>query len=593
MRRTPPRSGAAGDGCRAAMKPDALTSALAECRRAFWSVGLVSCVTNLLMFAGPIYMLQVYDRVIPGRSIPTLVGLTAILIAAFAFQGFLDALRNRLVIRIGRLLDERLAGPVHGAVLLLARQNRPPGESSQPLRDLDVIRVFLSGPGPAAIFDMPWIVVFVTVCFLIHPIVGLAAIASALLLIGLTVLTELNGREAQRATLRETAGRQSLIEAARQNAAMVKALGMTPALRERWLRVNRRYLDAMQRSSDTIGGFGSASRTMRLLVQSLVLGLGAYLVIQGEMTAGAVIACSIMIGRALAPVESAIGSWAGFTQARQAVSRLKRLFAAVEAPGEATQLPAPVASLQVEALVVAAPGAMGALLQQIAFGLKAGDALGIIGPSAAGKSSLARVLVGAWPAARGAVRLDGALIDHWDPVALACHVGYLPQDVSLFDGTVAENIARMAVDPDPAAVVGAAKAAGAHEMVLRLPGGYDTVIGEGGVTLSGGQRQRVALARALYGDPFLVVLDEPNANLDRDGEAALAEAILGVKARGGIVVAIAHRPNAVGVCDYVLYLGQGTQLAFGPRDEVLRKIIAATSAGANDGRRVERRSEVA
>jgi PrtD family type I secretion system ABC transporter len=566
--------------------------ALEECKRAFWSVGLVSCAVNVLMFAGPIYMLQVYDRVIPGRSIPTLVGLTLMLVAAFAFQGFLDAVRNRLVIRIGRLLDERLAGPVHGAVVLLARQNRPPGESGQPVRDLDMIRAFLSGPGPAAIFDMPWIVVFVAVCFFIHPIVGAAAIVSALVLIGLTVLTEFSGRDAQRETLRETAGRQSLIDAARQNANTVKALGMTPALRQRWLAANRRYLDAMQRTSDTIGGFGSASRTLRLLIQSLVLGLGAYLVIVGDMTSGAVIACSIMIGRALAPVESAIGSWNGFTNARQAVARLKRLFAAMQAPADATELPPPVASLQVENLVVAAPGAMGALLQQISFGLKAGDALGIIGPSAAGKSSLARVLVGAWPAARGAVRLDGALIDHWDPVALARHIGYLPQDVSLFDGTVAENIARMAMEPDATAVVAAAKAAGAHEMILRLPGGYDTVIGEGGVSLSGGQRQRIALARALYGDPFLVVLDEPNANLDREGEAALTEAIFSIKARGGIVVAIAHRPNAVIACDCVLYLGQGTQLAFGPRDEVLRKILAAP-AGANDPGRAERRSEVA
>jgi PrtD family type I secretion system ABC transporter len=574
------------------MKPDVLTTALAECRRAFWSVGLVSCATNLLMFAGPIYMLQVYDRVIPGRSIPTLVGLTLMLLAAFAFQGFLDAVRNRIVIRIGRLLDERLAGPIHGAVILLARQNRPPGESGQPLRDLDMIRAFLSGPGPAAIFDMPWILVFVSVCFLIHPLIGTAAIFSALLLIGLTVLTELTGRDGQRETMRVTAGRHALIEAARLNATSVKALGMTTALRERWLTVNRRYLDAMQRTSDTIGGFASASRTLRMLIQSLVLGLGAYLVVIGDMTAGSVIACSIMIGRALSPVESAIGSWNGFTNARQAIDRLRRLFGAIQAPGETTELPAPTRSLTVENLVVAAPGAMGALLQQIAFGLNAGDALGIIGPSAAGKSSLARVLVGAWPAARGAVRLDGALIDHWEPVALARHVGYLPQEVSLFDGTIAENIARMAVEPDSAAVVAAAKAAGAHEMVLRLPGGYDTVIGEGGVTLSGGQRQRVALARALYGDPFFVVLDEPNANLDREGEAALTQAILSVKTRGGIVIAIAHRPAAVVVCDHVLYLGQGTQLAFGPRDEVLRKILAPAPA-AGDIRPAERRSEVA
>ena len=574
------------------MKPDVLTTALAECRRAFWSVGLVSCATNLLMFAGPIYMLQVYDRVIPGRSIPTLVGLTLMLLAAFAFQGFLDAVRNRIVIRIGRLLDERLAGPIHGAVILLARQNRPPGESGQPLRDLDMIRAFLSGPGPAAIFDMPWILVFVAVCFLIHPLIGTAAIFSALLLIGLTVLTELTGRDGQRETMRVTAGRHALIEAARLNATSVKALGMTTALRERWLTVNRRYLDAMQRTSDTIGGFASASRTLRMLIQSLVLGLGAYLVVIGDMTAGSVIACSIMIGRALSPVESAIGSWNGFTNARQAIDRLRRLFGAIQAPGETTELPAPTRSLTVENLVVAAPGAMGALLQQIAFGLNAGDALGIIGPSAAGKSSLARVLVGAWPAARGAVRLDGALIDHWEPVALARHVGYLPQEVSLFDGTIAENIARMAVEPDSAAVVAAAKAAGAHEMVLRLPGGYDTVIGEGGVTLSGGQRQRVALARALYGDPFFVVLDEPNANLDREGEAALTQAILSVKTRGGIVIAIAHRPAAVVVCDHVLYLGQGTQLAFGPRDEVLRKILAPAPA-AGDIRPAERRSEVA
>ena len=365
-----------------------------------------------------------------------------------------------------------------------------------------------------------------------------------------------------------------MVEAQRRSGETIMAMGMGGALAQRWAGVNNRYIAATASLSDVAGGFGSASKVLRLLLQSVILGLGAYLVIRQELTAGAMIAASIMMGRALAPIETAIANWRAFVAARQSITRLSEALTRAAPKREVTALPRPARSLDVEYVTVVAPGGTKPVVADVRFALKAGEALGIIGPSGAGKTSLVRILVGIWRPAKGHVRLDGAALDQWDPDQLGQHVGFVSQTVELFDGTISENIARMSVKPDADAVLRASRAAGAHDMILRLPNGYDTPIGEGGEALSGGQRQRIALARALYGDPFLVVLDEPNSNLDNEGEAALLQAIVNLKARGAIVVLIAHRPTVLSICDHLLVLANGQQQEFGPRDDVLRKISA-------------------
>ncbi len=562
-----------------------VAAALRECRQAFASVALFSGAVNLLMLAGPLYMLQIYDRVLSSRSVPTLVALSIFLVGAYAFQGALDLIRSRVVVRAAALLDHRLALTVHGAVVRLAVATRHPGEGPQPVRDLDQIRSFLTGSGPIAIVDLPWVPVFLAICFLIHPWLGLAATAGAITLFTMTLLTERASRVPARAAAQDAGVRSVMVEANRRGGETIIAMGMGGALAERWAGVNNRYIGAVARLSDVAGSFGSASKVLRLLLQSIILGLGAYLVIRQELTAGAMIAASIMMGRALAPIETAIANWRGFVAARQSVRRLSEALTRLAPRQAATALPRPARGLDVEQVTVVAPGGRAAIVTGVHFGLKAGQALGIIGPSGAGKTSLVRALVGIWPPAKGGVRLDGAALDQWDPEHLGRHVGFISQTVELFDGTISENIARMSVAPDAEAVLRAARAAGAHDMILRLPSGYDTRIGEGGEALSGGQRQRIALARALFGDPFLVVLDEPNSNLDSEGEAALRQAIAGAKARGAVVVLIAHRPSVLAVCDHILVLANGAQQDFGSRDDILRKIsmrpVPAAAAAAN------------
>ena len=551
-----------------------LAAALRDCRRTFWSVALFSGIVNILMLAGPLYMLQIYDRVLASRSVPTLIALSVFLAGAYAFQGALDLIRTRVVVRAAALLDKHLALTVHGAVIRLGLANRQPGEPQQPVRDLDQIRAFLTGAGPLAIVDLPWIPVFLFVCFLIHPWLGMAATAGGVALFSMTLLTERASRGPARVVARAGGMRAALVEADRRNSETIVAMGMAEVLGKRWGRVNDQYLAAVGQASDVTGSYSSVSKVLRLLLQSIILGLGAYLVIRQELTAGAMIAASIMMGRALAPIETAIANWRGFIAARQSIGRLSDALARAQRGRAATALPNPSRSLEIEQATIAAPGSASPIVSRVRFGLKSGEALGIIGPSGAGKTSLVRTLVGIWPPAGGRVRLDGAALDQWDPEVLGRHIGFVAQTVELFDGTVSENIARMAITPDAEAVLRAARTAGAHDMILRLPAGYDTRVGESGMILSGGQRQRIALARALYGDPFLVVLDEPNSNLDGEGETALQQAIIDLKARGAIVVLIAHRPAALSACEKVLVLANGSQQEFGPRDEVLRKVIA-------------------
>ena len=562
--------------------PD-LAEALRECRRAFRSVALFSGMVNLLMLAGPLYMLQVYDRVLSSRSVPTLIALSIFLVGAYAFQGVLDLIRSRVVVRSAAVLDQRLALAVHSAVIRLSVASRHPGDGPQPVRDLDAIRGFLTGAGPIAIVDLPWVPVFLTICFLIHPWLGVASTIGAVTLFTMTLLTERASRAPAKALAQDAGRRSIMVEAQRRGGETIMAMGMAGALGQRWAGVNNRYIAATASLSDVAGGFGSASKVLRLLLQSVILGLGAYLVIRQEMTAGAMVAASIMMGRALAPIETAIANWRAFIGARQAITRLSEALTRAAPKREVTSLPRPARSLEVEHVVMVAPGGTKPVVANVRFALKAGQAVGIIGPSGAGKTSLVRALVGIWRPAKGCVRLDGAAPDHWDPDLLGQHVGFISQTIELFDGTISENIARMNVKPDADAVLRAAKAAGAHELILRLPNGYDTPIGEGGEALSGGQRQRIALARALYGDPFLIVLDEPNSNLDNEGEMALRQAIANLKTRGAIVVLIAHRPSVLAVCDHILVLANGEQKDFGSRDEIMQKmtrpVVAPAAAG--------------
>jgi PrtD family type I secretion system ABC transporter len=567
----------------------AVTAALADCRRAFWTVAIFSGVVNLMMLAGPIYMLQIYDRVLASHSVPTLIALSIFLVGAYAFQAIMDLLRTRIVVRAAGMLDNHLGTVVHNAVVWLSVRTRNSADAPQPVRDLDQIRSFLMSAGPIAIVDLPWMPAFLFICYLIHPWLGLLSLVGAVILFSTTLLTERASRAPAREVAKGAGQRAALVEASRRNSETIAAMGLGNVMGRRWTGLNEGFLNATERSSDVVSAFGSISKVLRLMLQSAILGVGAYLVIRGEITAGAMIAASIMMGRALAPIETAIANWRGFVAARDSIRKLSDVLARIGPVKERTELPQPRQSVSVEDLFVAAPGAQNAIVSNVRFRLEAGKVLGIVGPSGSGKTSLVRALVGAWPAARGVVRIDGAALDHWNADQIGPQIGYVAQAVELFDGSVAENIARMAVEPDPDAVIRAAQAAGAHEMILRLPNGYDTRIGDAGAILSAGQRQRVALARALYGDPFLIVLDEANANLDAEGEAALLQAIRQVKARGGIVILIAHRAGALAACDLVLVLRDGIQQAFGPRDEVLRKLTQpvpsvaqpAAAGGAN------------
>lgn len=550
-----------------------LSGALAACRGAFVAVGSFTGFINILTLTGSFFMLQVYDRVLPSRSIPTLVALAGLVAALYAIQGLLEALRSGLLVRIGRTLDARLSSQVYQGVARLPLKTASAGDGLQPVRDLDQVRSFLSSPGPTALFDLPWMPLYLGLCFAFHVLIGLAALAGAIILIALTLLTEAMTRKPSQEASVHGAKRLVHADASRRNAEVIAAMGMTGRLSGAWDEINAKYMESQQAVSDVAGRLGSASRIMRMFLQSGVLAVGAYLVINQEATGGIIIASSILVSRALAPVEIAIANWRGFLGARQSWARLSDLMRALQSNTEPMQLPAPKALLSVESISVAPPGLSRAVVQDASFQLKAGQGLGVIGPSASGKSSLARALVGVWAPARGKVRLDGAALEQWPSDELGPHVGYLPQDVGLFGGSIAQNIARFEESFSPDDVIAAAQAAGVHELILRLPDGYGFQVGDFGTALSAGQRQRVALARALYKNPFLVVLDEPNSNLDAEGDNALTQAILGVRKRGGVAVVIAHRPSALLGVDHVLAMANGQIQAFGPKDEVMRKVL--------------------
>jgi PrtD family type I secretion system ABC transporter len=559
-----------------------LRAAIRAFRGALVGVAVATGLINLLSLSGPLFMLQVYDRVLPSRSIPTLVGLALLVLVLFAFQGLLDMLRGRILLRIGRGLDEQLSPRAFEIVMRAPLAARPAGEGLQSIRDLDSVRSFVSSVGLAAFFDLPWMPLYVAVCFLFHPLIGFAVLFGALIVCLLTLLTEGLTRGPSRASVALAAARHKLAEAARRNAALLQALGMRGRMTEQWMRANEAYLHSQQSANDMVAGLGSLSRVLRIIMQAAVLGVGAYLVINQEATAGVMLAATILAARALAPVELAIANWKPFVAARQSWRRLSEALTAVPPEQEWIALPPPARGLRVTAVTLVPPGTGAAALHDVSFSLIAGNALGVIGPSGSGKTSLARALVGVWKPVRGTVRLDGATLDQWSPDALGRFVGYLPQEVELFEGTVAQNISRFEPDAEPGKLIAAATAAGVHDVILRLPQGYKTEVGEGGTLLSGGQRQRIALARALYGDPFLVVLDEPNSNLDALGEQALTNAIGTVRGRGGIAVVIAHRPSAVAAVDHILVLNEGRLQAFGARDQVLQQIAQAAPAAAQN-----------
>lgn len=541
-----------------------------------------SAAVNLLMLAGPLYMLQVYDRVLASHSVPTLLALSVMLVTAYAFQGALDFIRSRITGRAALVVDHHLDTTVHNAVVELGLQSRLAGDAQQPLRDLDQIRGFLTSSGATAIIDLPWAPVFLALCFAIHIWLGIVALFGGAILFALALLTERASREPTRLMATRAGQRAALIEADRRNAETIVAMDMAGALAARWSGSNSEYLEGLSRASDVVGSFGSLSRALRLTLQSAMLGVGAYLVIQQELSGGAMIAASIMMGRALAPIETVIANWRGCVAAQDSFRRLSGTLGRVTERAATTDLPPPCMSVEARHLSLAPFGAQNLIVRDVSFRLSAGEALGIIGPSGAGKSSLVRGLAGVWKPVAGEVLLDGAALHQWSRTSLAGKIGFLGQSAELFDGSVAANIARMAVEIDSAAVLAATRAAGAHDMILRLPNGYDTQIGDAGAKLSAGQRQRIALARALYRDPFLIVLDEPNSNLDAEGDAALQAAIEGAKARGAIVVIIAHRPSALVACDKVLVLANGMQQAFGPRDEVIRAFTARIRPAAAD-----------
>jgi ATP-binding cassette, subfamily C, bacterial PrsD len=550
-----------------------LGEALRACRTAFIGVGVMSCMINLLYLTGSLFMLEVYDRVLPSRSVPTLVGLIILASGLYVAQGILDLIRGRILGRVGTSLDEALNARVFDIVVRLPLTVGGRNEGLQPLRDLDNVRGFLGSMGPGAFFDLPWLPFYLAICFAFHVLIGVTALIGALILVTLTVMTEFLSRAPARQALGLAARRNDLAAASRRNAEVLVAMGMSGRLTRRWSEANQNYLDGNQHASDVSGGLGAAAKVMRMMLQSAVLAVGAYLVIHQEATAGIIIAGSILSARALAPVDLAIAHWKSFMAARQSWHRLNRLLESMPARPAPTLLQNPSSRLSVEALCMMAPGDQRVIVQDVTFALSAGNGLGVIGPSGSGKSSLVRALVGVWQPVRGKVRIDGAALDQWSSDVLGRHIGYLPQDVELFAGSVAQNICRFDPGATSDSIISAAKEAGVHEMIIKMREGYDTQVGEQGTALSAGQAQRVALARALYGNPFLIVLDEPNSNLDTEGDEALTRAIRGVRERGAIVVVVAHRPIGIEAVDQLLVLRDGRMQAFGPKETVLAQVL--------------------
>ena len=541
-------------------------------RGLYWSVGLFSAFANLLMLTGPIYMLQVYDRVLGSGSQETLVALSLLVVFLYGIMGILDYTRGRVMARVGARFQDDLDRRVFDAVVRKSAV-APDAKTNASLADLEAVQRTITSPVLMAAFDLPWTPIFFAGIFVFHAYLGYLALAGGAVLVVIAIANQFLSRGAQaRAAI---AGQQAtgMADQIRTEAEMVQAMGMRDAAFTRWQKARVETLEGQVRAADVGGTFTSMTKTIRLFLQSAMLGMGAYLVLRNELTPGAMIAGSILLGRALAPVEMGLNQWPLVQRGMTGWSNLAELLGLVRPEGPRTELPKPRAHLVAKNLTVVPPGEKQASLKSISFKVEPGQAVGVIGPSGSGKSTLARTLTGVWRPAGGSVRLDGAALEHYGSETLGRHIGYLPQRVALFDGTIAQNIARLSETPDAEKVVAAAKTAAAHEMILELPDGYDTMINAGQVRLSGGQMQRIGLARALYDEPVILVLDEPNSNLDNVGSQALNQAIRAMKEAGRSVLIMAHRPAAIQECDTLLVLDGGMRVAFGPKDEVLKGMV--------------------
>lgn len=553
-----------------------LGQARKQSRGLLWSAGAFSVFVNLLMLTGPLFMLQVYDRVLGSGSEETLLALVILMVFLYAMMGFLDYARGRVMARVASRLRATLDKRVFSAVMKRSAlvSDTTPGAKPGSLRDLESVQRLVGAPVLMALFDIPWTPIFLAGIFIFHPLLGTLAVVGGLTLIMITVLNQWLTRTPSRVAMALNQQADRMAEQIRSEAETVRSLGMQGAAFTKWEKMRAEAMRASTEATDRSGIFSTSTKTMRLLLQSAMLGLGAWLVLQGVMTAGAMIAASILLGRALAPIEMAVGQWELVQQGTNGWRALEGLLTQVGVEPPRTQLPRPKAKLDAEGLMVVPPGQKQASLRMVSFAMEPGQAMGVIGPSGAGKSSLARAICGVWRPAAGRIRLDGVSLDQYDPDVLGSLIGYLPQRVSLFDGTIAENIARLDPDADDEAIVEAAKRADAHDMIVEFPEGYDTKVSANGGRLSGGQIQRIGLARALYGDPVLLVLDEPNSNLDNSGSQALNNAIRSFKAEGKSVIIMAHRPAAIQECDLLLVIEGGTRRAFGPRDKVLQETVS-------------------
>ena len=550
---------------------NSLQAALKACKGSSISVGIFSFFVNALMLVPTFYMLQVYGRVMTSGSIPTLVMLTIIMTLLVATMGALELVRSRIMVRVSTKLDVLLSRSVYRASFKRALDSGGMDASAQPLNDLTGLRQFMTGNGLFAFFDAPWLPIYIAVMFMFHPWYGWVAVGSAIVLLILAALNEKMTGKALAEANKENLGANLYTSKNLRNAEVIESMGMLNTLIHRWSGRQKNVLMLQSVASDKGGAIAAISKTFRMLIQSLILGLGAYLAVNHEISAGLVIAGSVLLGRALAPIDLIIGSWKGFISARSQYNRLNEILDKQKAEPERMSLPAPEGHINVENIIVSPPGSRTPVIKGISFAVPAGFVVGVIGPSASGKSTLARALLGIWVPQHGVVRLDGADISSWDKHELGPHIGYLPQDIELFEGSISENIARFS-EVDAKKVVLAAKTAGVHEMILQLADGYDTVIGSDGANLSGGQRQRIGLARAIYGQPKLIILDEPNSNLDEVGEKALALAIQVLKAAGSTIFVITHRTNILTQLDRLLVMNNGTISMYGPREQVMAEL---------------------
>ncbi|PID42496.1 MAG: type I secretion system permease/ATPase [Proteobacteria bacterium] len=554
-----------------------LQKALGFCRSSFFTVGFFSLFINTLMLTPAIYMLQVYDRVVTSGSHSTLLMLTLIMILMFVTLGGLEWVRSQILVRVSTRLDTLLGARLFNASFKQALFTGGMQASAQPLTDMTGLRQFMTGNGLFAFFDSPWIPIYLAVMFVFHPWFGFVGVAAAVILIILAVVNEKVTQKPLSEANRVSIGANMFVTKNLRNAEVIESMGMLSDIRDVWADKHKQVLYLQAEASRKAGLITSLSKVIRMTVQSLVLGLGAYLAIEGEISPGLMIAGSILLGRALAPIDLMIGTWKQFVSARSQYQRLNEMLTKIPADQERMALPDPEGVVTVEGAIITPPGSKTPVVKNVSFAVNKGDIVGMIGPSAAGKSTLARGILGIWPTIGGKIRLDGADVFTWNREDLGPFIGYLPQDIELFEGTISQNIARFG-DVDPAKVVAAAKMAGVHDMILRLAEGYDTTIGANGGGLSGGQRQRIGLARALYGEPRLVVLDEPNSNLDDQGDVALANAMRQLKQQGATVIIISHRTSVIASVDKLLVMKEGIVTLYGPKEEVMKKMQEQVAA---------------